>query len=350
MKRSLILLALVGVVAGCGAAQAPVPNVVGERLDVAKSAMGDAGYDTESLGGGTFGVVDESNWTVCETRPGAGATDSGMVKLVVDRTCEAAGAAIAETTSPAAEPTASKHKAAAKRRKAAATGSGRIRVPNVVGMDHQLAQDTMQASGLYMLAERDASGQARLLVYDRNWTVVRQSPKPGARVSEDRTITLNSTSRTTVTMKSSMAGSSPGWSAQIRRLAFWVTALTALILGVGIGGARATNQSTAAPRAERATKLGSDSDAIADQLARVTQERDDLKAKAESTETRADVAEAAAKRLSAKGEVPSFLGDDAASARDNEIVDELGSEDPNGAANHFEQAGRNRDRAKPEGR
>ena len=192
MKRSLILLALVGVVAGCGAAQAPVPNVVGERLDVAKSAMGDAGYDTESLGGGTFGVVDESNWTVCETRPGAGATDSGTVKLVVDRTCEAAEAAIAETTSPAAEPTASKHKAAAKRRKAAATGSGRIRVPNVVGMDHQLAQDTMQASGLYMLAERDASGQGRLLVYDRNWTVVRQSPKPDARVSEDRTITLYS--------------------------------------------------------------------------------------------------------------------------------------------------------------
>ena len=33
----------------------------------------------------------------------------------------------------------------------------KIRVPNVVGIDHQLAQDTMQAAGLYNLAEEDAT-------------------------------------------------------------------------------------------------------------------------------------------------------------------------------------------------
>ena len=44
------------------------------------------GYDTESLGGGVVGIVDESNWTVCETRPAGGATDGGTVKLIVDRT------------------------------------------------------------------------------------------------------------------------------------------------------------------------------------------------------------------------------------------------------------------------
>src|SRR4051794_37486802 len=36
---------------------------------------------------------------------------------------------------------------------AAGASSGAIVVPNVVGKDHQLAQDTMQAAGLYNLSE-----------------------------------------------------------------------------------------------------------------------------------------------------------------------------------------------------
>jgi hypothetical protein len=72
-----------------------------------------------------------------------------------------------------------------------ATG-GSIRVPNVVGKDHQLAQDTMQAPGLYNLLEEDATGQGRALLYDRNWTVVEQDPPPGTRVSSDQAITLRS--------------------------------------------------------------------------------------------------------------------------------------------------------------
>ena len=43
-------------------------------------------------------------------------------------------------------------------------GGGDITVPDVVGKDHQLAQDTMQAAGLYSLAEEDATGQGRLLI------------------------------------------------------------------------------------------------------------------------------------------------------------------------------------------
>ena len=74
----------------------------------------------------------------------------------------------------------------------AQSASGRIRVPSVVGKDHQLAQDTMQAAGLYNLSEEDATGQGRMLLFDRNWTVVSQSPKAGSRVSEDATITLSS--------------------------------------------------------------------------------------------------------------------------------------------------------------
>jgi hypothetical protein len=48
----------------------------------------------------------------------------------------------------------------------------------------------MQSVGLYNLAEEDCTGQNRLLLYDRNWVVVKQSPPAGTRVNEDKTITL----------------------------------------------------------------------------------------------------------------------------------------------------------------
>ena len=72
------------------------------------------------------------------------------------------------------------------------SGGGDIKVPDVEGKDHQLAQDTMQAAGLYNLTEEDATGQGRALILDRNWTVVEQDPPAGTRVSEDQTITLRS--------------------------------------------------------------------------------------------------------------------------------------------------------------
>lgn len=75
----------------------------------------------------------------------------------------------------------------------AESGSGDcITVPGVVGEDHQLAQDTMQAAGLYVLDEQDATGQDRMLVFDRNWTVVAQDPSAGQCVSPDATILLSS--------------------------------------------------------------------------------------------------------------------------------------------------------------
>jgi beta-lactam-binding protein with PASTA domain len=74
----------------------------------------------------------------------------------------------------------------------ATTASKTLRVPNVVGMNHQYAQDTMQARGFYSLREVDATGRGRMLLWDRNWKVVRQTPKPGTRASEWATITLYS--------------------------------------------------------------------------------------------------------------------------------------------------------------
>jgi hypothetical protein len=69
---------------------------------------------------------------------------------------------------------------------------GDVSVPNVVGKNHQLAQDTMQDAGLYNLAEEDATGQDRPLLWDRNWVVVSQSPAAGDQVSSDKTVTLRS--------------------------------------------------------------------------------------------------------------------------------------------------------------
>lgn len=72
------------------------------------------------------------------------------------------------------------------------SSGGKITVPNEVGKNHQAAQDDMQAHGLYNLSEEDATGQGRMLILDRNWHVVSQSPAPGSKVSEDATITLRS--------------------------------------------------------------------------------------------------------------------------------------------------------------
>jgi hypothetical protein len=68
----------------------------------------------------------------------------------------------------------------------------KVIVPNVVGLDHQLAQDTMQAAGLLRLTEQDATGEDRLLLWDRNWTVVDQWPLPGARVARSQVVVLMS--------------------------------------------------------------------------------------------------------------------------------------------------------------
>ncbi len=73
------------------------------------------------------------------------------------------------------------------------SGSARVGVvPNVVGVNHQLAQDTMQAAGFYFLTEEDATGQGRLLVIDRNWVVVSQVPAGGTTAPLETKILLRS--------------------------------------------------------------------------------------------------------------------------------------------------------------
>lgn len=73
---------------------------------------------------------------------------------------------------------------------ATTAAAAKITVPNVVGKDLQLAQDTMQAAGLYNLTSHDSTGQARLQVLDRNWVVTDQTPAAGSKVAADQRIDL----------------------------------------------------------------------------------------------------------------------------------------------------------------
>lgn len=72
---------------------------------------------------------------------------------------------------------------------AADTEAETAALPDLVGLDLQAAQDEAQAAGFYALDDQDASGQGRLQVYDRNWTVCEQDPAPGTHPT-DTSVTL----------------------------------------------------------------------------------------------------------------------------------------------------------------
>jgi hypothetical protein len=97
-------------------------------------------------------------------------------------------AATTSTTSPTTSATASTS--------TSGSSSAKIAVPNVVGKNLQLAQDTMQAAGLYNLKSHDSTGQGRLQVLDRNWEVTDQSPPAGTMVTADQLIDLGAKKNT----------------------------------------------------------------------------------------------------------------------------------------------------------
>jgi hypothetical protein len=96
---TFVVFAVMLLGAGCSNEVAvTMPDVVGKRLDVAISDVKRAGIDdkVEVLGGGVFGVVDESNWTVCSQEPGNGTEAPSAPRLTVERSCG--------TETPSAEP------------------------------------------------------------------------------------------------------------------------------------------------------------------------------------------------------------------------------------------------------
>lgn len=64
-----------------------VPELVGERLDVARDRLDRAGFDPDVEGGGLLGIIDESNWEVVLQDPGPGVMleQGSSVHLRVER-------------------------------------------------------------------------------------------------------------------------------------------------------------------------------------------------------------------------------------------------------------------------
>jgi hypothetical protein len=203
-RKSLVATAaftiLMGVTA-CNAEDAEMPDVENSRLDIALSDIERAGFDqndVEIVGGGMFGVVDESNWQVCEQEPASGELIGSAPRLVVERSCEAAhdndtqadeAADAPDETEPknvsapkkVAEP---KKVSKPKKRKKVEQASdfGTFTMPALVGFNLQDAQDVLQSFGSFLLTQTDATGLGRFQVLDSNWKVCYQRPAPGAEV------------------------------------------------------------------------------------------------------------------------------------------------------------------------
>lgn len=62
----------------------------------------------------------------------------------------------------------------------ATPGAAPARLPDLVGMGLQSAQDKARSLGFHTLTSHDAFGRGRNQVLDRNWKVCSQKPRPGA--------------------------------------------------------------------------------------------------------------------------------------------------------------------------
>lgn len=184
--------ALAVALTACGEQQDVVmPDVQTKRLDIALSDIERAGFgdDVDVLGGGLFGVVDESNWTVCSQEPAPGHMVSSAPRLTVDRSCDTGDGPSADTdeTSPdASAGGGTEHRAAGNRANKQQNNGHRARdtfvMPPLVGMNLQDAQDTLQAHGSYLLDQTDATGMGRFQLLDSDWKVCYQKPAAGTEV------------------------------------------------------------------------------------------------------------------------------------------------------------------------
>ncbi|WP_166391194.1 hypothetical protein [Nocardioides ochotonae] len=166
-----------------------MPDVVSARLDVALSDIERAGFEdeVEVIGGGMFGVVDESNWVVCEQEPSTSEEIGAKPRLTVDRSCDGEdstdGDAAAQAPAEKAEqPTSApkpKPKPTKKPTKKADTDEDTFVMPATVGMVLQDAQDLLQSQGSFVLTQTDATGAERFQVLDSGWKVCWQDPAPG---------------------------------------------------------------------------------------------------------------------------------------------------------------------------
>ena len=101
-----------------------------------------------------------------------------------------------------------------------------------------------------------------------------------------------------------------GWVSAKPKTAFWTTLVVALLLGAGIGAAGADNSE--------------DLTAAKDELTAVKDDLGTERARANTMEGERDEALEEVERATAKGEVPSFVGDSIGSAETSELVERFG--------------------------
>lgn len=194
MRRVVVLpfLALAIPFTACSSEPATMPDVVGKRLDIALSDVERAGFsdDVEVLGGGTFGIVDESNWLVCSQEPADGTTISTVPRITVDRSCDAGDALDSESRSeesteddaeeqPQEQAAAEPKRVKRKKPRASAPVADTFVMPALVGMNLQRAQNQLQARGSFLLTQTDGTGEGRFQMLDYGWKVCAQDPPAG---------------------------------------------------------------------------------------------------------------------------------------------------------------------------
>jgi hypothetical protein len=144
-----------------------VPNVTGKRLPDAHDTLNAAGLTkidyVDDTGQGRT-VIQPGNWVVAaqEPEPGAKVPPATRISLRVRKPSDGTG--------PSSVTNAT--------------------VPNVVCMNLQSAQDTLQSAGFKNLGSTDGLGQQRYQIIDRNWVVIKQSAQPGSRPSLETRINL----------------------------------------------------------------------------------------------------------------------------------------------------------------
>lgn len=109
-RAALTAAAIIVSLAGCsGGEPITMPDLVGKKLDAARTDVEQAGFDddVEVDGGGVFGIVVESNWTVCSQEPLSGEAITEAPRLTVDRSCGDEGEDEDLAESPTETPTES---------------------------------------------------------------------------------------------------------------------------------------------------------------------------------------------------------------------------------------------------
>lgn len=106
-------------------------------------------------------------------------TRTAITTLAAAALLALAGCAAEDSNPETPAPKASQDSSAKQDTPAAEEKAETATLPDVVGQDLQAAQDAAQDAGFYALDDQDASGQNRLQVLDRNWTVCRQEPAAG---------------------------------------------------------------------------------------------------------------------------------------------------------------------------